>query len=78
MNPLNTPQDVLTAQEVAALLKLSYRTILNMARRGQIPAAQIAGQWRFLRDDLETWLKAKAGHATNATGKGDRTESDQP
>jgi excisionase family DNA binding protein len=28
-----------------------------MAQRHEIPAFKVRGQWRFRRDDLETWIR---------------------
>jgi PTS system nitrogen regulatory IIA component len=47
---------VITVQEAAQMLKLHPRTIMNMARRGEIPATKIGRQWRFDSALLENWL----------------------
>jgi excisionase family DNA binding protein len=51
-----TPQ-VLTAHEVADLLQVAYKTVCLMAKNGDIPAFTIAGQWRFLKSDIDAWLR---------------------
>ncbi len=48
--------EVLTAQEVALLLKLHPRTVMKMATSGEIPAAKVGRQWRFERNLIEDWL----------------------
>jgi len=48
---------VLNATEVADLLRVSYRVIITMAKEGEIPAFQVAGQWRFLKTALFAWLE---------------------
>ena len=48
--------DVLTAKQVAAYLQVSYKIIINLAKAGDVPAFMVAGQWRFLRSDLDRWL----------------------
>ncbi len=48
---------VLTAQEVAGLLRVSYRTIITMAKDGDIPATVIGGQWRFTKESIRKWLE---------------------
>jgi len=48
---------VLTAAEVADLLRVSYRTIITMAKAGEIPAFVIAGQWRFSRSTILQWIE---------------------
>ena len=47
---------VMTAQEVADLLRVSYRVIITMAKEGEIPAFQVAGQWRFSRSAILKWI----------------------
>ena len=47
---------VMTAQEVADLLRVSYKTVLNMAKEHTIPAFMVAGQWRFGRAAILKWI----------------------
>ncbi len=48
---------VMTAQEVADFLRVSYKSVLNLAKVGNIPAFQIAGQWRFSRSAILKWIE---------------------
>ncbi len=49
---------VLTIPEVAALLKISERTVYAMAKEGRLPGAvKIGGSWRVLRPKLMGWLE---------------------
>jgi excisionase family DNA binding protein len=48
--------EILTVQEVAALLKVADKTVYTMAQRGEIPAFKVRGQWRFRRADIDTWI----------------------
>ncbi len=52
-------EDIMTLAEAAEYLKLSEKTVLKMAQRGEIPAAKIASQWRFRRQVLEDWLTSR-------------------
>lgn len=57
-------------QYVAAeFLHISPRRLLDMARRGEIPAHPlVCGKrktWRFLLSELDRWMR---GHAPNANG----------
>jgi len=47
---------VMTAQEVADFLRVSYKSVLNLAKVGNIPAFQVAGQWRFSRSAIMKWI----------------------
>ena len=49
-------EDVITVAEVAEYLKLNERTVYRLAQEGKVPAAKIAGQWRFRRDMLDEWM----------------------
>ena len=40
-------EKLLTVKDVAEYLQLDEHTIYRMARRGEIPAYKVAGQWRF-------------------------------
>ncbi len=51
--------EVMTLVEVADYLQLAERTVLKMAQRGEIPAAKVASQWRFLRPLVREWLVAQ-------------------
>ena len=46
---------VLTAEEAASLLKVSTKTLLRLARSGELPGQKIGRAWRFVRGDLLTF-----------------------
>lgn len=52
--------DVLTLKEAAAYLRLSERSLYELARGRRLPAAQLGGKWLFPRAQLERWLAAQA------------------
>lgn len=49
---------VLTTKEAAEFLRLSVETVKRKASAGEIPAAKTGREWRFVREDLEAWLRA--------------------
>lgn len=51
-----TRDEVMTAREVADLLKMPVSTIYELARRGEIPARRLGRTWRFVRPRLEELL----------------------
>lgn len=51
-----TREEVMTAREVADLLKMPVSTIYQLARRGELPASRLGRTWRFLRPRLEELL----------------------
>lgn len=58
--------DVLTLKEAAAYLRLSERSLYELARGRRVPAAQLGGKWLFPRAQLERWLAAQADAADAA------------
>jgi excisionase family DNA binding protein len=50
--------EVMTAREVADLLKMPVSTGIQLARRGALPASRLGRTWRFLRPRLEELLGA--------------------
>jgi len=53
-----TRDEVMTASEVAELLRMPVSTVYQLARRGQLPASRLGRTWRFLRPRLEELLGA--------------------
>jgi excisionase family DNA binding protein len=50
--------EVLTVEEVAAVLRFSPQGVRTMAAAGTIPGAKIGKEWRFLRQDIARLLHA--------------------
>lgn len=53
-----TRDDVMTAREVGALLHLPGSSVYHLARRGAIPGHRVGRAWRFIRYEIEDWLRA--------------------
>jgi excisionase family DNA binding protein len=53
-----TREDVMTAGEVGALLRLASSSVYDLARRGAIPGHRVGRAWRFIRQEIEEWLRA--------------------
>jgi excisionase family DNA binding protein len=51
-----TRDEILTATEVADLLKMPVSTVYQLARRGELPASRLGRTWRFVRPRLEELL----------------------
>jgi len=50
------PPEVLTPEELAALLQVDVATVLTLATACEIPGRQLNGEWRFSRAAVLTWL----------------------
>lgn len=49
--------DVLEPKEVAQLLKVSVRTVVRLAERGEIVAFKVGDLWRFHRADVDAYIE---------------------
>jgi excisionase family DNA binding protein len=49
----------LTVRDVADLLSVDSKTVYRLAQKGELPGFKVAGSWRFLRNDIETWIEAQ-------------------
>jgi excisionase family DNA binding protein len=52
-------KEVLTAKQVAEFLQMDERIIYKLAKQGDIPSFKVSNQWRFLKKDIESWVKQK-------------------
>lgn len=53
-----TRDDVMTAGEVAELVRIPVSTVYELARRERIPGHRIGRTWRFVPPEIEEWLLA--------------------
>jgi excisionase family DNA binding protein len=51
---------LLTAQDIAAALGISDKTIYRLVKEGRIPYVRIHSSLRFRQADIDTWLTAKS------------------
>jgi len=62
--------DVLTLEEVTSYLRVDPSTIYRLLRKKQLPAFELARDWRFCREALEQWIAQKtAAQITNHGGR---------
>lgn len=48
--------DILTIDEVAALLKIPRSTVYKLAQQGKLPAKKVGKHWRFHRGMVMDWI----------------------
>lgn len=53
--------EILTVPEVAQLLKVADKTVYTMAQNAELPRFKVRGQWRFRRQDIDTWIASQVG-----------------
>jgi PTS system nitrogen regulatory IIA component len=58
----NYDVEVMNLKELSEYLKLSEKTLIRMAKRGEIPVTKIGHQWRFMRTLIDDWLVSKMWH----------------
>jgi excisionase family DNA binding protein len=49
--------EVLTAGEAAALLRVSTKTVLTLARAGSLSGEKVGRAWRFVRSDVFAYVR---------------------
>jgi excisionase family DNA binding protein len=49
-------EELLTAKEACAYLKVVPRTLYRHIRKHQIPALKLGREWRFIKSELDKWL----------------------
>jgi excisionase family DNA binding protein len=62
LRPEDSPNEALDAKDVARMLKVSYRTVLRLAERGELPYFRVGDLWRFERKDVEEFIKRNKQH----------------
>jgi excisionase family DNA binding protein len=66
----NAPCDVLTADEVAELLRLDRKTVYDYAARGEIPCQRLGKRMLFSRAAIMTWLGANVAACSKGSSNG--------
>jgi excisionase family DNA binding protein len=49
--------ELMTATETCRYLKITSRTLYRYLHSRQIPAFKLGKEWRFVRSDLEQWIR---------------------
>ena len=60
-NENNSSEAILTFKEAEAYLKIPRSTLYKLLQEGRIPARKVGRHWRFVKSELDQWLKATAG-----------------
>lgn len=54
------PKDeLLTAAETCRYLKIAPRTLYRYIQERRMPAFKLGKEWRFVRSDLEGWIRRR-------------------
>jgi len=49
--------ELMTVSETCRYLKITTRTLYRYIQKRQIPAFKLGKEWRFVRSDLEQWIR---------------------
>ena len=52
-------REILTAEQAADLLQVSLRTVLQLARGGELPGHKVGRAWRFCRTDVLAYVRGE-------------------
>jgi len=55
--------ELLTAAETCRYLKITPRTLYQYIQDRRMPAFKLGKEWRFMRSDLEQWLRRRSARA---------------
>jgi excisionase family DNA binding protein len=50
-------EEILEVKDVANILKVSTRTVIRLAERGELVAFKIGDLWRFRRSDVDEYIR---------------------
>lgn len=65
-NTITEMPHVMTLEEAARFIRVSEKTLGEMARRNRIPSQKVGREWRFLRQALEEWLEGNKSQSPNS------------
>ncbi|BFU95789.1 MAG: Excisionase family DNA binding domain-containing protein (fragment) [Nitrospira sp.] len=55
----SSKSELMTAEETCRYLKITQRTLYRYLHSRRIPAFKLGSQWRFVRSDLEQWIRER-------------------
>jgi excisionase family DNA binding protein len=59
MQPKSAQSDLMTAAETCRYLRITPRTLYRYIQDRRMPAFKLGKEWRFVRSDLEQWLRRR-------------------
>jgi excisionase family DNA binding protein len=67
-------EEILEVKEVAKTLKVSTRTVIRLAERGDLVAFKIGDLWRFRRSDVDDYIQQQIQRRKQGGKSGDEDE----
>ncbi len=59
--------ELLTVAETCRYLKVTPRTLYRYIKDGDLPAFKLGKEWRFVRSELEQWIRQRASASRRAS-----------
>ena len=67
--------EILTIKEIAAYLKVTERTIYRLSQAKTLPCFKVGGMWRFLRADIDHWIRHQTVNQSALVRKNEMAKS---
>jgi excisionase family DNA binding protein len=64
---MTSDDEILTCDEASAFLKVSNKTVLKLARDGELPGQKVGRAWRFSRSELVAYVACRATDSSGVT-----------
>lgn len=52
-------RDIMGVKELAKYLSVASITIYRLTEKKEIPAKKVGGQWRYLKEEVDRWLRER-------------------
>jgi excisionase family DNA binding protein len=62
----DSKSELMTAEETCRYLKITPRTLYRYLHNRRIPAFKLGKEWRFVRSDLEQWIRDRTRTPLNS------------
>jgi excisionase family DNA binding protein len=63
---LSPKSELMTLAETCEYLKITPRTLYRYLQTKRLPAFKLGKEWRFVRSDLEQWIRDQTRSAADA------------
>ena len=64
--PGEIKNELWTVGDTCRYLKVTPRTLYRYIQHHRLPAFKLGKEWRFVRSDLEQWVRQRADRASNS------------
>lgn len=61
------PNDIMTVEEAAEMLRIPASSVYRLAQQRRIPAQKVGRHWRFYRPSLLNWIAGRASFDSKPT-----------